>query len=117
VSDTPQQALTLLNDPTFVEASRVWAAKLLPAAPADDQRLDIAYHRALARPPKPLEKNSLLEFLAQQRDYYEKNPEDSSKLMRIGNAPEPNVAKTLDLAAWTQVCRVILNLHETITRY
>ena len=118
VSNTPQQALTLLNDPTFMEASRVFAAHILQSdAATDEQRLDRAYRRALLRSAKPNEKASLLKFLAQQREHYRADAEEAGKLMRIGNAVEPRAANDAELAAWTQVCRVILNLHETITRY
>jgi hypothetical protein len=118
VSNTPQQALTLLNDPTFVEAARAWAARLLGGTTeSDPQRLDQAFHCALARAPNPLEKESLLKFLAAQRESYEEKPEDATKLLRVGLAPAPKDEKPDDLAAWTQVCRVILNLHETITCY
>jgi hypothetical protein len=63
VSNTPQQALTLLNDPTFVEASRAFAASVLAAATSsDEQRLDFAFERALNRPATDKEKQSLLSF-------------------------------------------------------
>jgi hypothetical protein len=118
VSNTPQQALTLLNDPTFVEASRVFAARVLSSASSnDDQRLVFAFQRALMRSPNDKEKKSLLNFLSEQREHYKGNNEEAAKLLKIGNAPEPRKASAEELAAWTQVCRVILNLHETITRY
>jgi hypothetical protein len=118
VSDTPQQALTLLNDPTFMEASRVFASKLL-AEPtrSDAQRLGTAFQRALARAPREPEQKSLLQFLAAQREHYQQRCDESQKLMHIGLAPAPPQEDPAELAAWTQVCRVILNLHETITRY
>jgi hypothetical protein len=118
VSNTPQQALTLLNDPSFVEASRAFAEKVLSAKRnSDDARLDFACEEALARPIKPKERKSLAEFLALQREHYRSNPHEAKKLMGVGLAPEPKGADEPELAAWTQVCRVILNLHETITRY
>jgi hypothetical protein len=116
VSDTPQQALTLLNDRTFVEASRAFAASLLAASSSDTQMLEMAFHRALARSPRPPEIISLLQFLAAQKQQYGSAPDDAAKLLRVGNLSGPN-SRQVDLAAWTQVCRVILNLHETITRY
>ena len=118
VSNTPQQALTLLNDPSFVEASRVFAAKLLAAPGSDDRaRIDLAFAIALARPPKPREVESLTTFLAEQRKYYEAHPKDAEKLLKVGIAPPPSTGSKSELAAWTMVGRVILNLHETITRY
>jgi len=59
----------------------------------------------------------LLEFLKQQRDYYTPHPDEAEKLLKVGFAPQPSNIAAPELAAWTQVCRVILNLHETITRY
>jgi hypothetical protein len=118
VSNTPQQALTLLNDPSFVEASRLFAGKILAAkATTDAQRLDLIFRRTLARAPKATEQESLAKFLAQQRAYYTANAADAKKLLQIGYTPEPASANEAELAAWTQVCRVVLNLHETITRY
>jgi hypothetical protein len=117
VSDTPQQALTLLNDPTFVEAARAFAARLLATHPQNDaQTLNAAFERALARSPRPRERESLLDFLAAQRQQYGAAPDDAAKLVRIGNLSAPK-SQQVELASWTQVCRVILNLHETITRY
>ena len=118
VSNTPQQALALLNDPSFVEASRAFAEKVLSSKrSSDDARLDFACEEALARPIKPNELKSLEEFLALQREHYEENPDEAEKLTRVGIASEPKGTNESELAAWTQVCRVILNLHETITRY
>jgi len=96
LSNTPQQALTLLNDPTFVEAAQALAHHLLASSGSDDQRLELASQRALARALKPRELDSLRQFLGTQR---------------------ADAATHTELAAWTSVCRVILNLHETITVY
>jgi hypothetical protein len=119
VANTPQQALTLLNDPTFVEAARVLAAALLESqAGADDgRRIDVLFRKALARPAGAREKRSLAAFLKAQRALYRGRPGDANKLNRVGRAPAPAVADESELAAWTNVCRVVLNLHETITRY
>src|SRR5262249_32726320 len=118
VSDTPQQALTLLNDPTFMEASRVFAASILDEpAHSDEQRVGEVFERALARPAKEKEKASLLDFLAVQKDNYQKNPDEAQKLLRIGLAPRLKGKSLSEEAAWAQLCRVVLNLHETITRY
>jgi hypothetical protein len=116
VSNTPQQALTLLNDPEFVEAARLFAARLAREAKTDDARFHRAYQLALAREPKPAEIASLKEFLAKQREYYRANPGDAEKLLRIGFSPPPQ-GNAAELAAWAQVARVILNSHEVITRY
>jgi hypothetical protein len=118
VSNTPQQALTLLNDPTFVEAARVFAARLLMApCGGDEATLDMAFEDALARPARSKEKTSLLKFLAVQRENASDDTSVASKLVHVGNSAVPNNLPPAELAAWTEVCRVILNLQETITRY
>src|SRR5437870_437958 len=118
VSNTPQQALTLLHDPSFLEASRVFAARLLTGgARSDELRLDEAFERALGRPVRDKEKQSLLKFLNAQREHYQQDTDEAAKLMKVGLAPLPKVGQKSELAAWTQVCRVILNLQETIMRY
>ncbi len=116
VANTPQQSLTLLNDPQFVEAARAFASRLLAESGTDPARLERAYQIALARPIKPKEKASLLTFLARVRSEYRAKPEDADKLFGVGFSLRSGSDK-VELAAWTSVCRVVLNLHETITRY
>ncbi len=118
-SNTPQQALTLLNDPTFVEAARLFAARLLSDASArdDDARLRRAYALALARAPQPKELASLTAFLATQREHYRANPAEAKALGAVGLKPASAAADPVDLAAWTHVCRVLLNTQESLTRY
>jgi hypothetical protein len=116
VSNTPQQALTLLNDPTFVEAARVLAARVCAAATDDDARLRHAFLHTLGREPKSREGAPLLAFLAAQRELYRGTPDEAQKLLRIGLAPPP-AGDPIDLAAWTQVTRALLNTQEFITRY
>jgi hypothetical protein len=118
VANTPQQALTLLNDPTFVEAARVLAGRVFTeVAPNDEARLDFLFQRVLARIAKPKEKESLLGFLAKERAEARDHPEEAAKLLKIGLSPSPEGLEPSELAAWTEVCRVVLNLHESITRY
>jgi len=117
VSNTPQQALTLLNDPEFVEAARVLAEHAMSASTDDASRLGFIYEHVLDRLPKANERESLTGFLAQQREYYKANAADAGKLAHVGLSPVPAGIDESELAAWTTVCRVVLNLHESITRY
>lgn len=117
VSNTPQQALTLLNDPSFVEAARAFAAELIAFSGDDAVRIDHAFRRALARSAKPRESESLLALLKRQRSEIAGLPGEAEKLLVVGAAPAPAAVAPIELAAWTQIARVILNLHETITRY
>ena len=116
-SNTPQQALTLLNDPTFVEAARVFAEHVLQCGGTNPQaRLDWAFERALSRSPHDNESTVLLGLLDKQLAEYRADPKSADALVHVGEHP---LAKGLDvpeLAAWTSVTRAILNLHETINR-
>jgi hypothetical protein len=117
VSNTPQQALTLLNDPTFVEAARALAERVLSPAPADDgERVAALYERVLGRSPRDTERASLLGFLETERARFAAHPEEAKALLAIGASSRGDEAPG-ELAAWTALGRVVLNLHETITRY
>ncbi len=119
LSNSPQQALTLLNDPVFVEASRALAGRLLRDKPGGDFRqwVTAAFRMALSRDPDPRERESLEKLYAVQRDYFATHP-DEAELFEHNGAwiADPGVPHP-ERAALAQVCRVILNLHETITRY
>lgn len=119
VSNTPQQALTLLNDPSFVEAARHFADRVVNESGGKSfgKRLAYAYTEALARRPKKGERTSLKSFYDEQLAQYTENDEDTKKLLSVGISPSTFGENLAELAAWTSVCRVILNLHETVTRY
>jgi mono/diheme cytochrome c family protein len=121
-ANTPQQALTLLNDPVFVEAARGFAATLWKLEPgtgsaSDTKRIQTAFQRALARPPRANELASLKSFLTLMRKAYAERPEDAAGLQKVGQLPPPQGVEPVEAAAWTSLCRVVLNLQETITRY
>ncbi len=116
-SNTPMQALVLLNDPTYVEAARAFAAKLMHEGGADtDARIQWAFERALLRPAKPEEIAALRTLfenhLAQLRD----DPAAVEALTSVGESSAPADLDRVELAAWMSVTRAILNLHETVTR-
>jgi len=115
-SNTPQQALVLLNDPTYVESARVLAAMVVANGGNDvPSRLDFAFRRVLSRSPRAEEIKVLSELLAKHQKEFAADPESAKKLLSVGDAPTP-AGDAGELAAWTSVCRVLLNLHETITR-
>jgi hypothetical protein len=116
-SNTPLQSLVLLNDPIFVEAARVFAERTLREGGADSaSRIQFAYRLALSRAASPEEVRILTELLERQRKEYFEDPIASGALLRVGEHPVPAGDSKPELAAWTSVARVILNLHETITR-
>ena len=117
-SNTPQQALVLLNDPIYVEAARVLAERMIREGGKDSSgRIQFAYLQAISRNPKK-EEQKLLETLYQQHlAQYQADAKAAEELLQVG---ERAVAKDIDkaeLAAWTSVARVVLNLSETITKY
>ncbi|HEX7261279.1 MAG TPA: DUF1553 domain-containing protein, partial [Luteolibacter sp.] len=118
-SNSPQQALILLNDPSFVEAARGFALRVLAEKPAatDEDKIRAAIRTALGRDTKAVELKSLTTFLAEQRSYYTANPKDAEAFLKTGLSDHGAAHPPAELAAWAQTCRVILNLHETITRY
>ena len=115
VSNTPQQALTLLNDPSFVEAARALAEQL--QAYPQTERLNQAFERVLTRPPSDAERASLEKFHAAQLAAFRERPDDARKFTAIGLLPVKAEHDAVELAAWTAVTRALFNLNETITRY
>lgn len=116
-SSTPLQALVLLNDPNFVEAARALAARIVcSGGKSDAERLTWAYRQALSRNPRPEETKILIDVLAKHRQEFTADNVAAKKVLQTGDAPSPADGPTAELAAWTSVARIILNLHETITR-
>lgn len=117
-SNTPLQSLVLLNDPTYVEAARALAARTLTTGGAsDDERLRSAMRLVVSRPPTDAELATLRKLLERQRAEYRQDAAAAKELTSVGETPAPESLDRAELAAWTSVARVLLNLHETITRY
>ncbi len=117
-SNTPLAALALLNDPTFVEAARVFAEDILARHIEDDARISYAFHKATSRQPTSTEIERLRRLLEEQKAHFSSSKESTEKLTSIGLS-KVRTGKSFnakDLAAWTMVTRAILNLDETITR-
>ena len=115
-SNIPQQALVLLNDPEFVEAAKAFAVKSLGAGKDDAARIAWIFEKATGRAPKAEEAKILLGVLAKHRTEFAAKPTDAAKLLAVGEAKVPAKMSPVEMASWTSVCRVVLNLHETITR-
>jgi hypothetical protein len=118
ISNTPLQALALLNDPTYVEAARVFAARIIEkGGDGFDARLRWAWRRALSRTPTGKEAATMKGLFETQLAGFKANADAAKQLMTVGYAPAPEKLDVAELAAWTSVSRTILNLHETIVRY
>jgi hypothetical protein len=116
-SNTPQAALVLLNDPTFLEAARAFAARILrEGGDSTDVCLEYAFRRATSRAPDAFERKLLTELLERNRKAYAADPEAARGLIHVGLAPVPEDLNAVELAAWTAVARALLNLNETHVR-
>jgi hypothetical protein len=116
-SSTPLQALVLLNDPIYVEAARVFAERIIEKGGKDTEaRLNWAYRRAVSRGVKPEEVKLLTQLYQKHLAEFRADKAAAAKAVAVGQWPVPKDVDTAELAAWTSVARVILNLHETITR-
>ncbi len=115
-TSTPLQSLVLMNDPVFVEAARAFAQRILAESKPDPAaRLDLAWRLALSRTPSEQERTILQSVLTKQLDTYQQDPDAAKKLIAVGDLPRPAGVNEGELAAWTALCNVILNLNETIT--
>jgi hypothetical protein len=115
-SNTPLQALTGLNEPGFLQCAQALASRTLAANETDPARLEYAFRRVLARKPTGAETQELLHLLEKQRDHIAAGWVDTKALAGDGVDSLPPGATPTQLAAWTTVARVLLNLDETITK-
>jgi hypothetical protein len=116
-SNIPQQALVLLNDPTYVEASRVFASRILEESSASEtERITWAWRQVLQRPPRADEMETAQALLSKNLNEYKDHPDAAKAFLAVGQSPVPEKKDPVELAAWTNVARMLLNLHETITR-
>jgi hypothetical protein len=115
-TNTPLQALNLLNDVTFVEAARVLAQRCLETKTLDRDRLNAAFEFALTRPATDREAGILLSSLQRYRQQFKKDSEAAAELLATGESPIAEDVDRAELAAWTTVCSTILNLDECVTK-
>ncbi len=115
-SNTPLQALQLMNDVQHFEAARAFAQRIMSAAATPEQRVDFAFRSVTARPPAPDESAMLLEFHRQQLAKYQAAPDEAKKAVTFGESKPPPDLPEPELAAWTLVANLILNLDEAVVR-
>ena len=108
-TNTPLQALVLLNDIQFVEASRVLAEAVLKTKSSDADRIRSAFRRLAGRDPDSKELSVLQETYRQQQAVFMKTPSDASKLIAIGDSKVDQSLNPIDLAAMTITAQTILN--------
>jgi mono/diheme cytochrome c family protein len=117
LTNTPLQALALLNDPTYVEAARALAQRTLLESAADDKRrVTYAFRLVTAREPSGKENGVLRDLLKKQRVVFQQDPSSAKKLVSVGESARDPRLDVSELAAWTTVASTILNLDEAITK-
>ena len=115
-SNTPLQALTLLNDPVYVEVTRAFARRIITERPQAnvEARIDYAFRIAVSRSPKPNELAVLRQLFEQQLRRHEADESFAKRLFE--NVSRPDHTTLSEFAAWYAVCSALMNLDETITK-
>jgi len=117
-TNTPLQALLLMNDPTFVESARVLAQSELRNNPESrvEGRLRRLFQRIVGRPIRPAETSILRKIFRDIQAEYKKNPLEAKKLLKVGHTPAISHLTPINVATWTAMINLMMNLDETITR-
>ena len=116
-TNTPLQALDLMNDVMYVEAARVFAQRILnEAGKQPAERLDFAFRHATGRAAKPAERRVLLDYLSFQLDSFKTRPDAALKYVSQGESPRDQRLDPSELAAYTSVASLVLNLNQTVTK-
>jgi len=117
VTNTPLQALVMLNDPQFVEASRFLAERTIKEGGDDvESRINYVFETMTGRSPSSGELQTLSSRLEDELLYFKERPEAAIDYLKVGEAHRDAEIDSVEHAAWTSVASLILNLSETITR-
>ncbi len=117
ITNTPLQALVLLNDPTFVEAARALASRMMTeGGTTPDDRIHYGFRLATDRNPAKPEADVLRETFQEELQQYKRHEDQAQALLKVGESPDHAKLDKPELAAWTTVASMILNLDETITK-
>jgi hypothetical protein len=116
-TNTPLQALTMLNDPTVLEASRVLAENISITSKDIDEKIEQAFECILVRKPTKFEKNKLVDYCLKQKEFFNENPELLKTTLAVGEYDHPKEElNELETGALMKTILVIYNLEEAITR-
>jgi hypothetical protein len=116
-TNTPLQALSMLNDPTVLEASRVLAENISIQQKDLDEKVEQAFETILVRKPSKFEKTQLVEYCKKQQEFFNLNPDLLKSTLAVGEYKHPTVEiNVLEAGALMKTILVIYNLEEAITR-
>jgi Protein of unknown function (DUF1553) len=116
-TNSPLQALNLMNDVTYIEAARVLAERMLiEGGTTPEGRLSWAFRRVTSRRPDAGERRMLLGHLEEQLDYFRRHPREAAKLLMFGEKRSNSRLNSVELAAYSVAASLLLNLDEIITK-
>jgi hypothetical protein len=116
-SNTPMQALQLLNDVQHFEAARALAERVIAeGGPDDSAKLNWLFRTVLSRQPDTKEFSMLTAALAKQQALYQNDPKAAEKAISVGESTPKRIATPAETAAWTLIANLVLNLDETVSR-
>lgn len=116
-TNTPLQALTTMNEPAFLEASRTMAERVLRREESDEARIREVYEIAYGRSPKPAELAVMRGALARYREKYGKDAPAAEKLLKVGDFPRSTKIPATEHAAWMLICSTLMNTDEFLTQH
>jgi|TARA_B110000263_G_scaffold25252_1_gene19353 hypothetical protein len=116
-TNTPLQALVLMNDVQFIEAARRFAEQVITEGGDQvDQRIAYIYRSVLARNPKPYERQLVTQLYNEHLEEFLEQPEAAKSLISSGESVRDETLDATELAAWTMIVHLIFNLSETVTK-
>ena len=118
-TNTPLQALLLMNEEQYIEAARSFAERMLDETSkdaTDDTRIHRLFETALLRPASEVEVQLFAKFVNQTRTDFENDSEAAKKLIGIGELPPKSETEPSELAAWTMAASMIMNMDEYVTK-
>ena len=116
VTNSPGQALALLNDPIYIEASRLLARRVIDSSPDEEIRFTNLFRFALQREPSQRETEILTPYLRKWSTHFQTHSGEAQALLAIGQGQQAPEVSADEHAAWTNMARLVLNLHECLTR-
>jgi len=115
-TNTPLQALVLLNDPQVLEAARVLAEKLSMEKISDEAKIEKAFRLIICRKASEKERQILFEYYKKEKEQFSKQPSKAENFLKVGEYKHENIMNKTDAAALMQVVHTIYNMEEAITK-
>lgn len=115
-TNTPLQALVMLNDPIIMECSRVMAQRIVQDKVPKEKAIEEAFQKILCRKPEKKEMKLLLEYFQEESQRLSQNPESAKELLEIGEFPKKKETDPVKTAAFMQTIQILYNMEEAIVR-